>query len=440
MFNVQNAWTCTDHCFQLVYVHGAEKKTLKPQNDYTSHHLGMATACAIVHGVVIKVVDMTQDHGLRMPAAIENMFYLIALLIIIVLSTVVPGGQSFIAYHFVYHGLIKAKADTLKHLITGLGVCITWIFLAWKGYLSIDWLFVALLTGVSTAWSILNNRILHMGDTYMNQMRVDILLLMANLASFDYSRFVCPALITVASQVSYSTTKAIAKTQAWYVNSKQEDMVAKNYLTAELFTGFGICQWTLGYSLMLWEGIHLNIGPFPAVFGSYYLVWESFDSLFDFFNKGTFTSKGIKRILHMCYFVLDLSLHILFVLHGQGTHINVLGLTIPQTVQGRLLYLAMWISVWIAACLLSARLGFRRQFKYAGYGFYYVQHASMVRLPAYAVSPLLITAAWAVTYGNICYLFRIWSAHFPQPKVVFAILAVGLPVVCIFFNIFYLHI
>ena len=114
---------------------------------------------------------MTQDHGLRMPAAIENVFYLVALLITLVLSTVVPGGQSFITYRLVYRGLIKAKADTPKHLITDLGVRITWI------YLSIDWLFVALLTSVSTAWSILNNRILHMGDTY-------ILLLMANLHGF----------------------------------------------------------------------------------------------------------------------------------------------------------------------------------------------------------------------------------------------------------------
>ena len=76
------------------------------------------------------------------------------------------------------------------------------------------------------------------------------------------------------SHVSYATTKAIAKTQAWYENSEQEDMITKNYLNLELFTGFGICQWILGYILMLWEGIHLNVGPFPAVIGSFYLVWE----------------------------------------------------------------------------------------------------------------------------------------------------------------------
>ena len=120
-------------------------------------------------------------------------------------------------------------------------------------------------------------------------------------------------------------------------------------------------------------------------------------------------SKGVRRILHMCYFVLDLSLHILFVFHRQGTRTNVLGLAIPQTVRGRLLYLVTWTSVLIAACILSARLGFRRQFKYASYGFHYMQHTSMVRLPAYAASPLLITAAWATTYGIICYLSHLIS-------------------------------
>lgn len=126
--------------------------------------------------------------------------YFVVLLVLCVLPTVVPGGQSFVAYTLVYHGLIKAQADSYSKApnhsywsIHHIGVsCLEKIATC----LHVDWLFVVLLTGVSTAWSILNNRILYMGNTYVNQLRVDILLVMANLVSFDYSRFVGPCLIS----------------------------------------------------------------------------------------------------------------------------------------------------------------------------------------------------------------------------------------------------
>ena len=49
----------------------------KPQNDENSHHLGMAVICVMVHGVVIKVEDMTQEQGLRISAAVENVLYIL---------------------------------------------------------------------------------------------------------------------------------------------------------------------------------------------------------------------------------------------------------------------------------------------------------------------------------------------------------------------------
>ena len=49
----------------------------KPQNDENSHHLGMAVICVMVHGVVIKVEDMTQEQGLRISAAVENALYIL---------------------------------------------------------------------------------------------------------------------------------------------------------------------------------------------------------------------------------------------------------------------------------------------------------------------------------------------------------------------------
>ena len=59
-----------------------------------------------------------------------------------------------------------------------------------------------------------------MGDTYVNQMRVDVLFLMGNSVAFDYDRFVGPALITVVQHVAYATANIIAKTLTWYVTSK----------------------------------------------------------------------------------------------------------------------------------------------------------------------------------------------------------------------------
>lgn len=67
--------------------------------------------------------------------------------------------------------------------------------------------------------------------------------------------------------------------------SKREDLVAKNYLTIDLFTGLGCVQWVLVYILMLWEGVRIGTGPWPVNLGSYYLVWEFLDSYLDYFNK-----------------------------------------------------------------------------------------------------------------------------------------------------------
>lgn len=221
----------------IFILHDGNEDTMN--KDKNHHSMGPAIVWGTIYGVATKVVDLTQDHSLRTSGAKENMCYLIAQLDVYMLCTMVPGGQSFLAYQMVYHSLIKGKADTLKHVIMAAAMYSICVHLVWKGCLSVDWQFVAITTCVSVAWSTLNNRILHMGDTRMNQVRVDVLLLMGNLLAFDYERFIGPALITVAEQVAYAATKTIAKTQTWYVTSKQEDLVQKECLNGNYLAPLG---------------------------------------------------------------------------------------------------------------------------------------------------------------------------------------------------------
>jgi len=404
-----------------------------------NHPLGLSVAIVsgIVCGVAVKMVDLTQEHGLRISTTKESMCYLSVLLSIFVLCTVVPGGQSFVAYFILYHGLIKAKADTRKHLTLAVAVYSLWVYLTLKGFLSVDWLFVAVTVSVATLWSILNG-LLHVGNTFVNQFSIHIILLMANFVTFNYDRFVAPALIMAVQIFAYATTKMIAKIQTWYTTSKQEDLVVWNYLTIEMFAGLGALQWILTYILMLWEGVRLGIGPWPVTFGSYFLMWEFWGSCLDCFNKGNYTSKefqSAKRILYALYFVMDVGLHILFILYGMPTYKFVLGNS--QTVQSRFLYLAALIVMWAVVFALCSRLGWSRHIKYCGYAVQCINHISMVRLPAYASSPLLMTAAWSSALGNCCYLPKIWSPTFPKPKLVFSIFAIRLVVVSILSNIFH---
>ena len=406
-----------------------------------NHPLGLCAGivCGMICGVAMKVTDLTQEHGLRISTAMENMCFFVVVLDIFVLSTVVPGGQSVIACIILFHGLIKGKADTRKHLIIAAIVYIVWIFLTWKGLLSVDWLFISVTVGIGTLWAILNNRLLHMGDTFVNQFSVHNIFLMANFVIFSYDRFVAPALIMLAEIFAYATTKIIAKTQTWYITSKREELVPKNYLTIELLTGFGGIQWLLVYILMLWEGVRLGIGTWPVSFGSYWLMWEFLDSFLDYFNKGAYTSKRFqlpKRMLYAFYCVLDVGLHILFVLYGLGMPTNEFGLGIPQTVPSRFLYLAALLAMWTMVLALCRRFGLGRQIKYFGYAIQCVQHASLVRLPAYSSSPLLMQTAWATALGNLCYVAKIWSPTFPKPKMVFSVFSIGLVVLTLLFNIF----
>ena len=279
-----------------------------------------------------------------------------------------------------------------------------------------------------------------MGDTFANRFSVHIIILMANLVAFSYDRFVAPALIMVAQICVYATTKMIAEMQTWYTTSKREDLVAKNYLTIELFTILGAVQWLLTYILMLWEGVRLGTGPWPVNLGSYYLVWEFLDSYLDYFNKGAYTSKEFqlpKRILYALYFVMDAGLHVLFVVYGLGMPTDEFDLGNSHTVQSRFLYLAAMIAMWMMVFTLCSKLGLGRQIKYCGYAVQCINHTCMVRLPAYASSPLLMTAAWISALGNSCYLPKMWSTTFPKPKMLFSIFAIGLVVVSVLSNIFH---
>ena len=185
------------------------------------YDLGLTAAivCGMISGVAIKVVELARNHGLKISTTEENMCYFIVLLNICVLCTVVPGGQTFIAYFIAYHGLIQAKAETHKHLMIALGVYSLWVYLTLKGFLSVDWLFVVVTVVITTLWSILC-WLLHMGNTFVNRFRIHIIFLMAGFVAFNYDRFVAPALIMVVQIFAYTTTKIIAKTQTWYITSK----------------------------------------------------------------------------------------------------------------------------------------------------------------------------------------------------------------------------
>lgn len=418
-------------CMLMLHDGNEERVDKDTVDEDKNHSLGLAIVWGMIYGVAMKVVDLTQDHGLQISATKENLCYLMAVLDIYMLCTMVPGGRWFLAYQIVYHGLIKGKADTLKHVIMATAVYSMCVYLVWVGHLSVDWSFVAITTCVSVAWSTLNNKILYMGDTYMNQVRVDVLLLMGNLLAFDCDRFIRPALITVAEHVAYAATKTIAKTQTWYVTSKREDTVPKETLSVELITALGAIQWLLAYALMLWEGIRLGLCPWPVVFGSYWLMWEFLDGFIDYFNKGSFKSK-LKRILHTLYFAADFGLHILFLRYGLGTPFGVAN---PELMQNRVLYLATLIAMWMVVYVMCSWYGLSREIKYYGLAIQFVQHASMVRLPAYASSPLLMTAAWVSILGNLCYVPKICS-HSPPPKMVFSSLTIGLVVVGALCNIF----
>ena len=425
-------------CIFILLQDGFGGRMMQKDNN---HLFGLiaATVYGMICGVAVKVVDLTQEHGLRISPTKEIVCYVVVLLNIFALCTVVPGGQSFIAYFIVYHGLIKAKADTRKHLFLAVGVYSLWIYLTVKGFLSVDWLFVAVTVAIATLWSILN-KLFCMGDTFANRFSVHIIILMANLVAFSYDRFVAPALIMVAQICVYATTKMIAEMQTWYSTSKREDLVAKNYLTIELFTILGAVQWLLTYILMLWEGVRLGTGPWPVNLGSYYLVWEFLDSYLDYFNKGAYTRKNFqlpKRVLYALYFVMDAGLHILFVVYGLGMPTDEFDLGNSHTVQSRFLYLTALIAMWMMVFTLCSKHGLGREIKYCGYTIQCVHHTSVVRLPVYASSPLLMTAAWSSTLGNCCYIPKICSPSFPKPKMLFSMFAIGLVVVSVLSNIFH---
>ena len=401
-------------------------------------HLGLTAAivCGLICGVAVKVVDLAQVHGLRISPTKEIVCYVVVLLNIFALCTVVPGGQSLIAYFIVYHGLIKAKVDSRNYFILAVGVYSLWIHLTLKGLITVDWLFVAVTAVIATLSFILNN----LSDTILNRFSIHIIFVMANFVAFNYDRFVGPALIMVVQIFSRTTTMRIARMQTWYSRSKREDLVAKNYLTIDLFTGLGCIQWVLVYTLMLWEGVRIGTAPWPVNLGSYYLVWEFLDSYLDYFNKGSYTSKEFqlpKRLLYALCFVLDVGLHMLFVVYGPEMSTDEFEQGISQMVQSRFLYLAAMIAMWMVVFTLSSRFGLSRQVKFCGYAVQCINHTCMVRLPVYASSPLLMTAAWISALGNFCYLPKMWSTTFPKPKMLFSIFAIGLVVVSVLSNIFH---
>jgi len=190
-----------------------------PKDNKYDLGLTAAIVCGTISGVAIKVVELARNKGLKISTTEENMCYFIVLLNICVLCTVVPGGQTFIAYFIAYHGLIQGKAETHKHLIIAVGVYSLWVYLTLKGFLSVDWLFVVVTILMTTSWSFLC-WLLHMGNTFVNRFRVHIIFLMASFVAFNYDRFVAPALIMVVQIFAYTTTKIIAKTQTWYITSK----------------------------------------------------------------------------------------------------------------------------------------------------------------------------------------------------------------------------
>ena len=134
-------------CVCMLLLHDENGDVMQKDTDH--HSLKPAIVWGTIYGVVIKVVDLTQDHGLKISSAKEKLCYLVALLDIYMLCTMAPGGQSFLAYMVVYQVLLKGKADTLNHVTMAAGAYNMWIYLVWKGYLCVDWLFVAITTCVS---------------------------------------------------------------------------------------------------------------------------------------------------------------------------------------------------------------------------------------------------------------------------------------------------
>ena len=392
---------------------------------------------ALIFGVGGKVVDLTQEHGLKVSTNVENACYFLVGLSCLVLTTT---QTTFMAYTVVHHGLVKGKIDTPKHLLTAVAVYGLLVWLLWTGSLDIDWLFVSVSVGVNVLWIFLND-LLCLGDTWMHRYSMHMILLMADLVAFDRERFIAPALIMVLQVVSYATTKVFAKSQPWYVKSNAESLaVAKDHLSVEIFTVFGCVHWLLAYAVMLWEGMRLKVGAWPVQIGTYWLAWEFLDSCLNHFNRGGYTRKGFqkpKRILCGCCLAMDFALHFLFVLYGQGLERDdITGVEIPQSVPGRCLYISVHVAVWILLFKTGSYLGVCRGLKYSGYAIQLIQHVAMLRLPVYHSSLLLATAAWITVLGNLCYVSKIWSPTLPKPWIVYSLFSVLLVVLGVVFNIF----
>ena len=216
--------------------------------------------------------------------------------------------------------------------------------------------------------------------------------------------------------------------------SQKEQFHKKEFpVSMELLGGLGIINWILAYVLTVWEGFRLGLSTWPVVFGTYYLVWDSFNGLFDYFNKGSFKSKYLpKRLLYVVLFAGDIGLHILFVLYGQGTPFVV---TNPELIWNKVLYVALLIAMWMVVCVLCSWYGWSRDFKYYSIAIHFVHHAETIRLPAYAVSDVLMAASWISILANLCYIPKFIS-HSPPPKMLWPSLMFGLVVYSVICNIF----
>ena len=62
----------------MFMLHDGKQDTM--DEDKNRHSLGPAIVWGMIYGVVTKAVDLTQEHGLKISGAKENVCYLMALL------------------------------------------------------------------------------------------------------------------------------------------------------------------------------------------------------------------------------------------------------------------------------------------------------------------------------------------------------------------------
>lgn len=165
-----------------------------------SNSLTSRAVLGAISGVSFKVVDLWAEHGL--PSFLPVIPAICGSLMFIPLFLIEP---SWPVAEILFHGVIRGKCNE------PLSYCVSFMLLGILIHVPlcslVDWNAIAIYVCAGLAYNYANKQ-LHWGDSYVNQFRLDKLVMLG-----AYPHFFA---VAASEQVAYACTKIIAKQFAWY--------------------------------------------------------------------------------------------------------------------------------------------------------------------------------------------------------------------------------